>query len=103
MKSIILLLLLLLGLQEMLLAQGQLQIPDSLQLNITFSALPNSPGTNQPSGNAGYFQNGWNYDAHIPATNVFAVSINLGTNQATDGWILQMDNDGVFAGNGAYQ
>lgn len=77
----------------MVLAQGQLQIPDSLQLNITFSPLPNSPGTNQPFGNAGYFQNGWNYDAHIPATNVFAVSINLGTNQATDGWILQMDND----------
>jgi hypothetical protein len=92
-KRIILLFLLLLGLREMVLAQGQLQIPDSLQLNITFSPLPNSPGTNQPFGNAGYFQNGWNYDAHIPATNVFAVSINLGTNQATDGWILQMDND----------
>jgi len=75
-------------------AQGQLQIPDSLQLNIAFSPLPNSPGTNQLSGNAGYFKNGWNYDAHAPATNVFSVVINLGTNQATAGWILQMENDG---------
>ncbi|MGA2279121.1 MAG: hypothetical protein ABSG80_02315 [Verrucomicrobiota bacterium] len=94
MKQIILLFLSLLGLQEMVQAQGQLQIPDSLQLNIAFSPLPNSPGTNQLSGNAGYFKNGWNYDAHAPATNVFSVVINLGTNQATAGWILQMENDG---------
>jgi hypothetical protein len=93
-KQIILLFLSLLGLQEMVQAQGQLQIPDSLQLNIAFSPLPNSPGTNQLSGNAGYFKNGWNYDAHAPATNVFSVVINLGTNQATAGWILQMENDG---------
>jgi hypothetical protein len=93
-KRTILLLLLLFGLRDVMLAQGQLQIPDSLQLNITFSALPNSPGTNQLSGNAGYFKNGWNYDAHAPATNVFSVVINLGTNQATAGWILQMENDG---------
>ena len=65
-------------------------------MNITFSALLNSPGTNQLSGNAGYFKNGWNYDTHTPATNVFAVVINLGTNQATDGWILQMENDGFL-------
>ncbi len=96
MKKIILLFLMLPGLREMVLAQGQLQISDSLQLNITFSALPNSPGTNQPSGNAGYFQNGWNYDTHTPATNVFVVVINLGTNQATDGWILQMENNGFL-------
>jgi hypothetical protein len=96
MRKIILLFLMLPELQSMVLAQGQLQIPDSLQLNITFSALPNSPGTNQLSGNAGYFKNGWNYDTHTPATNVFAVVINLGTNQATDGWILQMENDGFL-------
>jgi hypothetical protein len=95
-KRIILLFLLLPGLRETVLAQGQLQIPESLQLNITFSPLPNSPGTNQLSGNAGYFKNGWNYDTHTPATNVFAVVINLGTNQATDGWILQIENDGFL-------
>lgn len=94
MTRILLVFLLLLGLREVVQAQGQLQIPDSLQLTIAFSPLPNSPGTNQLSGNAGYFKNGWNYDAHAPATNVFSVVINLGTNQATAGWILQMENDG---------
>lgn len=96
MKRTILLFLLLFSLRAGVLAQGQLQIPDSLQLNITFSPLPNSPGTNQLSGNAGYFKNGWNYDAHSPATNVFSVVINLGTNQATDGWILQVENNGFL-------
>ncbi|MGH7953256.1 MAG: PEP-CTERM sorting domain-containing protein [Limisphaerales bacterium] len=60
--------------------------------DITFSAISSPPGTNQPSGGASYFLNGWNYDTDSPASNIFVVSINLGANPATDGWILQMDN-----------
>jgi hypothetical protein len=59
--------------------------------SIAFSVISGS-GTNQPSGGASYFPNGWNYDTDSPASNVFIVSINLGANQATDGWILQMDD-----------
>ena len=103
MKKAIFLLLLSFGVQRVLLAQTQLvgtfpQSPSSanLQFSINFSAIPNSPGTNQPSGIATYFQSGWDYGAASPATNIFFVSINLGTNQATDGWIFQKEDNGSF-------
>jgi PEP-CTERM motif len=64
-------------------------------LNISFSEISGS-GSNQPFGGASYFQNGWDYDTSSPAANVLVISINLGANQATDGWILQM-NDGSLS------
>jgi hypothetical protein len=76
--------------------QAQTQLQANLQADISFSALPDSAGTNQPSGVATYFENGWNYDTESPESNVFVVSINLGTSQATDGWILQKEDDGSF-------
>jgi hypothetical protein len=67
------------------------------QFNIDFSPLPDSPGTNQPSGGASYIQSGLNFDTFSTGSNFFDISISLGTNQATDGWILQMEEDGSFS------
>ncbi|MGH7977370.1 MAG: PEP-CTERM sorting domain-containing protein [Limisphaerales bacterium] len=95
MKKIALLFLLLFALQKIALAQGT--FTDGQQLNITFSAISSPPGTNQPSGGASYFQVGWNPDTASSVPNQLIVSINLGMNQATGGWILQMENDGSLS------
>lgn len=81
---------LLFGLQKILLAQGT--FVDGQQLNITFSAISSPPGTNQPSGGASFFQVGWNPDTSSLVPNQFIISISLGANTASDGWILQMDD-----------
>jgi hypothetical protein len=62
------------------------------QFSITFSATAGSPGTNQPLGSALFYQNGLDYDTETPALNVFVILIDLGENQATDGWLSQMGN-----------
>jgi hypothetical protein len=67
------------------------------QFNINFSPLPDSPGTNQPYGGASYFQSGLNFNTFFTGSNFFVISISLGTNQATDGWVLQMEQDGSFS------
>jgi hypothetical protein len=66
-------------------------------LDIIFSAISSPPGTNQPSGGASFFQVGWNPDTSSPVPNQLIVSINLGMNPATDGWILQMESDGSLS------
>lgn len=91
MKRLVLLFLLLGSLGKVLAQQDY----DS-QFGISFSPVSDPPGTNQPFGFAGYIQNGWDYVNFLPATNVFIVSINLGENPATDGWILQKEDDGSF-------
>lgn len=73
-------------------AQGTLSVP--LRLNVDFSPTLGSPGTNQLSGGANYFLNGWNYDTSSPEKNVLDIYVSLGVNPATDGWILQKNGDG---------
>lgn len=88
-------LLLLLGFTQMALAQGTINIGD-MGLNIQFIPLPGSHGTNQPAGNATYFQQlpPNNLLPQTPNANALSISISLGTNQASDGWIYEQKADG---------
>ena len=91
MKKTFLLILMLLGLWPLVMAQGTIQPVDAgnLVLNLNFSPLPGSPGTNQPSGTANYY-----YLYNLG--NSFSMTISLGTNQASDGWILQKESGGSY-------
>jgi hypothetical protein len=72
-----------------MLAQGTIGSPD-LTLNINFTAISNSPANYLPSGTASYF-----YKPFFGSTtNTLDVAINTVTNQSSEGWILQMENDG---------
>ena len=91
MKKIIFLSLLLFCLRPPAFAQGVITYSGwDLALNISFSLLPGSPGTNQPSGQAYYKQAA----STSSESNYFEVTIDLGTNQASDGWILEQESDG---------
>src|ERR1700733_9483258 len=96
MKKTFLLILVLLALRPMAMAQGALKPLQPIQagnlvLNLNFSPLPGSPGTNQPSGTANYY-----YLYFDNQGNSFSVSLSLGPNPATDGWLLQKNNDGSY-------
>lgn len=93
MKRTIILLPLFFGLHQMMLAQGT--FIGGQGFNINFSAISGS-ATNQPSGGASYFQVGWDYNTSSSVSNLFIVSFSVGTNAASDGWILQM-NDGSLS------
>jgi hypothetical protein len=94
----IFILLLLCSLRQMALAQGTITLSyGDMGLNINFSPLPGSPGTNQPAGDATYSRYKPYYNPFQPPTNdvnLLTVSINAGTNQPTDGWVYQMADDG---------
>jgi hypothetical protein len=69
-----------------------------LTLGIDFSPLPDSPGTNQPSGsaNCNQFPLVWWTAPSTNTTYVFNISITLGKNAATDGWVYEKEDDGSF-------
>jgi hypothetical protein len=104
-------LLLLFGLTPMVLAQGLINFTNgggglgvfgfqggAISLSISFSPLPGSAGTNQPSSSASYGSSFPPFPGQFPANagNLFSISISLGTNRATDGWIYEKQDDGSF-------
>jgi hypothetical protein len=80
-------------LQTMALAQGIGVFPSEPSQNIGFIAISNAPSENLPSGTVFYSPLVFSPDTGF-STNVLEVEVDVGSISNTDGWILQMKNDG---------
>ncbi|MGH7977294.1 MAG: PEP-CTERM sorting domain-containing protein [Limisphaerales bacterium] len=93
MKCFFLIFVLAFAFQKMVVAQGVGTFPGLDSQNINFVAISNAPLDNLPSGTVFYSPLMFSPDTGY-SINVLEVDIDVGSVPNTDGWILQMGNDG---------